>query len=389
MGTVPNRQLVVNFINVPRFGGANNVTVQVVLHEGTNYIDIHTTNVQPDGNTTQGIENIDGTIGLAVPGRNSAVWTATNDAYRFSINGTFVNGPISYTWSPSTSLSDPLSHQPLAYPNSTTTYQVTVSEDGCTSVDSVTVWVVNDTSSAPVISCRALMTPTNSLLFEWGPIAGVTSWEYSLDTGNTWTGLPLQDSSVLLTGLLQGTCYGIWVRPIFGNMTCTGATAYFECCTNLLSPVVNKTGNTLTAEEVGPDITYQWVDCDNNNSLIGGAVNRSFTPTVDGNYAVVISDGTNTVTSACVNVILSSVTALAKELGITYYPNPTTGDLFIEKTQATDLTIEVVDNIGRTLMQSTMTAQKLTLDLSPYPAGVYMVILKNETTQVVEKVIKY
>lgn len=389
LGTAPNRQLVVNFTNVPRFSGPTNITVQVVLHEGTNYIDIHTTNVQIGGITTQGIENMNGTVGLAVPGRNGAAWGANNDAYRFSPANTPVWGPITYTWSPSGSLSNASIHNPLASPNSTTTYQVTISEGGCTSEDSVTIWVNGDTS-APVISCRALTTSTNSLLFEWGPIAGATSWEYSLDTGNTWTGLPLQDSSVLLTGLLQGTCYGIWVRPIFGNMTCaTGVTSYFECCTNLLSPVVNKTGNTLTAEEVGAAITYQWVDCDNNNSPIGGAVNRSFTPTVDGNYAVVISDGTNTVTSACVNVILSSVTALAKALGVSYYPNPTTGDFFIEKKHAADLTIEVVDNIGRTLMQSTMTAQKLTLDLSPYPAGVYMVIIRNETTQVVEKVIKY
>lgn len=93
IGLAPNRQLVVRFNNVPRFGNASNVTVQVVLHETTNYIDIHTTNVSADGATTQGIENQNGTIATTTPGRNSSVWFANNDAYRF-VSGNTLNASI-------------------------------------------------------------------------------------------------------------------------------------------------------------------------------------------------------------------------------------------------------------------------------------------------------
>ena len=84
----PNR-FVVDFSGVPMFGtGGGPVTSQIILYE-TGEIEIHNTSVSPNAfnNMTQGIENAGGTIGLAVPGRNSqSPWTATNDAYRFVPN---------------------------------------------------------------------------------------------------------------------------------------------------------------------------------------------------------------------------------------------------------------------------------------------------------------
>lgn len=87
-GTAPNRVLVVEFFNVDHFPSGDNVTVHTQLYEGTNVIEIHTTS-QPaiSGNHTQGIENIDGTDALAVPGRNGVPWTASNDFVAFIPNG--------------------------------------------------------------------------------------------------------------------------------------------------------------------------------------------------------------------------------------------------------------------------------------------------------------
>jgi hypothetical protein len=71
---------------------------------------------------------------------------------------------------------------------------------------------------------------------------------------------------------------------------------------NLLINDVDNTvfvnGNTLTANQTGA--TYQWIDCNNNNTHIAGATNQSFIPSVSGNYAVVISANSCTETSVCV-----------------------------------------------------------------------------------------
>lgn len=89
VGTAPNRQLVVNFTNVPHYN-CNNclVTTQLVLYEGSNVIEFHNTriqNINASNRMTQGIENASGAVGVPVPGRNYAHWTALNDAWRFSL----------------------------------------------------------------------------------------------------------------------------------------------------------------------------------------------------------------------------------------------------------------------------------------------------------------
>ncbi len=85
-GVAPNRILVVEFEDVPHFsfGGASTdlVTAQVQLFEGSNKIEIHTTQMLSDGdNHSQGIENINGTLGGAVPGRNNEDWSITSNDY--------------------------------------------------------------------------------------------------------------------------------------------------------------------------------------------------------------------------------------------------------------------------------------------------------------------
>ena len=85
-GTAPNRQLVVTFDSISHFADTmNKVSFQIVLHEGTNLIDIHSNNIQSNSSAilTQGIMNAAGTLGLATPGRNSTNWSSTGDSYRF------------------------------------------------------------------------------------------------------------------------------------------------------------------------------------------------------------------------------------------------------------------------------------------------------------------
>ena len=89
-GTAPNRILVVNFSNVAHFGsGGSPVSSQIQLRESDHSIKIHTTSQGGDGGViTMGIENSDGTLATAVPGRNASNWSATNDAWRFALPAT-------------------------------------------------------------------------------------------------------------------------------------------------------------------------------------------------------------------------------------------------------------------------------------------------------------
>ncbi len=83
IGDAPDRKLIVEFDGVPFYGTSNQVTSQLHLFEGSNRIEIHSESIPADGSVTQGIENADGTIGIATPGRNSQTWSATNDYVAF------------------------------------------------------------------------------------------------------------------------------------------------------------------------------------------------------------------------------------------------------------------------------------------------------------------
>jgi gliding motility-associated-like protein len=102
IGVAPCRKLIVSWINMPLYiCTGNQGTFHIVIYESSNYIESYIQNkpacLQWQGGTaTQGIHNAAGTIGIAVPGRNSTAWTATNDAWRWTPSGPTVT-PI-LTW---------------------------------------------------------------------------------------------------------------------------------------------------------------------------------------------------------------------------------------------------------------------------------------------------
>jgi hypothetical protein len=85
VGSAPNRTLVMNFYDIPFCCGSTPaVKTQVLLYETTNVIEIHTEYANGVSPGTMGIENLGGSNGYAVSGRNSETWPSlTNDYVAF------------------------------------------------------------------------------------------------------------------------------------------------------------------------------------------------------------------------------------------------------------------------------------------------------------------
>ena len=102
VGTAPCRKLIVSWIGVPMFSCTGNQgTFHIVIEESTNYISNYIQSkpacTQWQGGTAvEGIHNATGTAAITVPGRNSTVWTATNDAWRWTPSGPVVTPVL--TW---------------------------------------------------------------------------------------------------------------------------------------------------------------------------------------------------------------------------------------------------------------------------------------------------
>ena len=93
IGTAPNRIGVIYYDGLSMFSTACQTPNQcytggILLYEGSNRIETHISNKTTcaswgSGTATHGVNNIDGSVGQAVPGRNNTVWTAQNDAWEF------------------------------------------------------------------------------------------------------------------------------------------------------------------------------------------------------------------------------------------------------------------------------------------------------------------
>ena len=91
IGISPNQKFIVTYSNVPLWSPSNppgslRNTGQIVLHESSNLIEIHIVEATNYGwlNQTEGIEDSAGVAGVAVPGRNLSLWTASLSSHMFS-----------------------------------------------------------------------------------------------------------------------------------------------------------------------------------------------------------------------------------------------------------------------------------------------------------------
>lgn len=118
--------------------------------------------------------------------------------------------------------------------------------------------------------------------------------------------------------------------------------------------------------------TYQWLDCDNGNSIILGATNQIFTPNGNGNFAVIITDNSCVDTSNCYSMMTVGITSLENNFSVNIYPNPTDEELVIEVSDLIETkSFKLMDNIGRQLLFGSLNKKKTTVELIGLPSGIY------------------
>lgn len=156
---------------------------------------------------------------------------------------------------------------------------------------------------------------------------------------------------------------------------------------NALDTEVTLEGITLTARQTG--VTYQWLDCNNGNTPIPGAVGRTFTASQDGSYAVQLTSGDCVEVSDCVEVLVTNLDDPAGSLPVTVYPNPAADQLKIDLsafgTSSPTLRLSGMD--GTELLKLRDIRQRIiTLDVSGLAEGTYLVHVFSGTVSVVKKV---
>jgi hypothetical protein len=136
--------------------------------------------------------------------------------------------------------------------------------------------------------------------------------------------------------------------------------------------------------------TYQWINCasDGIPFLIPGETNATFAPTVNGSYAVDVSNGSCTLRSSCYSMNTVGINESNINSGITIYPNPAKDILIINKGNNTELLIELNDICGKLLFFKTTDQSITSINLHEFAKGIYFIKLSSNQTQIVKKVIK-
>ena len=147
-------------------------------------------------------------------------------------------------------------------------------------------------------------------------------------------------------------------------------------------------GLTISSDQVGA--TYQWLDCDYANSEIIGAIEQSYTATVNGNYSVVITKDGCTDTSSCVNINTVGINEniLSNELSV--YPNPTKDKITIVLDHVESGTeISVFTTLGKNILTKKITSNQTVIGLRDFETGIYLVQIRNGKSVTTKRIVKH
>ncbi len=187
-------------------------------------------------------------------------------------------------------------------------------------------------------------------------------------------------NSVLLT--TSGTYY-----DTLGTINGCDSIITLNLTINNANTAVIQTGNVLTSSASGA--TYQWLDCNNNFAIIPGETNAVFNTTMNGDYAVQVTQNGCTDTSACYNVNTFGMDA-SGEMVWNIYPNPTDDIIHIQTNYSESIeNIRLVNIYGEILLSFNLEKDQLaTISLYTYPAGIYFVYATVNGSRSVKRILK-
>ncbi|PKP51008.1 MAG: hypothetical protein CVT95_01900 [Bacteroidetes bacterium HGW-Bacteroidetes-12] len=324
-----------------------------------------------DGNSCQNTAQVTVTVASAITVTANATSTSVCAGSPVTLTG---SGATSYTWD--NGVTDGVAFIPTA----TTTYNVTGTSGSCTDVDQITITV----NPVPVANFNAasfcLNTPTQFTDLSTITTGTIVNWQWDFGDG-------------VGTSTVQNPSYYYSAANMY-NVTLT-ITSNNGCINAIVIPITVTTvdattttsGTTITANN--SNATYQWVDC-NTGLSISGAINQSFSPTVTGNYAVVVTENSCSDTSACENIIITGINEMNTNNNISFYPNPV-NDIFTisSSDDLSGTVVKIIAITGQTLVEKTIiSGNTATFDMRVYAAGLYFVEINQNGVLNTLKVIK-
>lgn len=146
------------------------------------------------------------------------------------------------------------------------------------------------------------------------------------------------------------------------------------------------TGVSLTASAMGA--VYQWLYCDSAYMPIPGENNQIFVATTNGNYAVIVTQGSCTDTSSCIGVFSVGMEGSGSEgSSISVYPNPAKQDVTVRFAGRIPEQIMITNTLGQVIRSFRPESALVDIHREELPNAVYFLSFTFENTREVIKLI--
>lgn len=257
----------------------------------------------------------------------------------------------SFLWSPDGEVTQTIT----VSPTTNTTYSVIYTLNGCESSSVSGIITVNPVPTLTVnneticLGSSTVLTASPSIIggtFLWSPGGEITE-SISVNPGVNTT----FSVSYNLNGCSTSENSSVSVLPM---------------------PITSLTidQNILTANQSGA--TYQWLDCNNNNSEVNGENNQTFQALINGSYALELNLNGCIDTSECEMINVNSLYEENFEGEITLFPNPTTQYIYIELPEKCIGTkINIKDQNGRIILSQIVQNTEIEINLTLLSSGLY------------------
>ncbi|MCK5847442.1 MAG: T9SS type A sorting domain-containing protein [Bacteroidales bacterium] len=149
-------------------------------------------------------------------------------------------------------------------------------------------------------------------------------------------------------------------------------------CLNLNIPQINNTVSVSPSGEFSSNqnfASYQWLDCNNGFATLLGDTLQSFSPLLNGDYAVVLSVNGCLDTSVCININNVSIEEIDGNM-IKLYPNPNNGKFMLDLGNLKATEVMIINSLGQIiLVKHNFKSKYFDLALNP---GVYFIQIQSD-----------
>jgi hypothetical protein len=244
-------------------------------------------------------------------------------------------------------------------------------DDGNGNTITVPQTVIVDDMLAPV--------PDNSSLSDVSEVCEVTSLTPPTATDNCAGAVTVTSDAVFPITFI-GTTVVTWTYDD-GNGNTSTQTQNVIVSGIDATATLNANGYTISSNNASAS-AYQWINC-SDNSVIVGETNIDFSATANGDYAVIVTEGSCTDTSACITVSTLDIGDILYE-DFVLYPNPTATGVFTITYEGVIQKVDVVDMLGR-IISLPMDVDTNVIDGSELAPGKYMVRLYTDSKTILQQ----